>query len=31
MVRKMPREMSELKEYAAEKIRKSGRLCRQLC
>lgn len=31
MVRKMPKEMSELKEYAAEKIRKSGRLCRQLC
>lgn len=31
MVRKMQKEMSELKECAAEKIRKSGRLCRQVC
>lgn len=31
MVRKMQKDMSELKEYAAEKIRNSGCLCRQLC
>lgn len=30
MVRRMQKDMSELKEYAAEKIRKSGCLCRQL-
>lgn len=31
IVRKKQKDMRELKEYAAEKIRKSGCLCRQIC